>query len=113
MMIRYAREAWVSQIDEYARVTFDRQIRGRPQSELSLDSDGADWRYIDSTELQKTAQSLTLVELKFSTAVPSWMSHLVQRFDLLRTAFSKYGSAVRAWRRTPYLFTSTLQSRKP
>ena len=105
--VRYSREAWASQIDDYARVTFDRQILGRVQRELSLDQAEEDWRYIDSTELQKTPRSLILVELKFTQAVPSWMSHMVQRYDLLRTAFSKYGSAVRAWHRSPYLLTST------
>lgn len=107
LMVRYSREAWTSQIDDYARVTFDRQIRGRVQHDFSLERGSSDWRYIDSAEQQKTARSLILVELKFTQAVPSWMSHMVQRFDLQRTAFSKYGSAVRSWHREPHLLTTT------
>ena len=37
-----------------------------------------------------------VVELKFGRTAPAWMIALVQRFDLLRQSFSKYGHSLRA-----------------
>lgn len=96
-LVRYQREAWVSQVDDYARVTFDRQICSVPQRQLSLRSGRRAWRNLDYAAMQGTSSSMVVVELKFSSNAPRWMTLLVQRFDLLRQSFSKYGSSIKTW----------------
>lgn len=100
-LVRYEREAWISQIDGYARVTIDRLVRSQRWEELSFAVHPTNWRANDSGLLQNTLQSMAIVELKFTSAVPRWMMHLVQRFDLVRHSFSKYGTSIEAWFRTP------------
>lgn len=96
-VVRYEREAWVSQIDDYARITFDRAIRSQPQVSASLGVAKRGWRYMDNPDAQQTLEPMTIVEFKFTSAVPRWMINIVQRFDLFRRAFSKYGTAIAAW----------------
>jgi hypothetical protein len=96
-LVRYEREPWVSVVDDYARVTFDRHVRSQRVQSLSLSADPRGWRAQDHAVLQKSAASMTILELKFTTAVPVWMVHIVKRFDLSRRAFSKYATSVQAW----------------
>jgi SPX domain protein involved in polyphosphate accumulation len=97
MLVSYRREAWVSQVDDYARVTFDRQICSQPHESLSFEPDTLGWRHMDHPAIQRTSASMTVVELKFTSTVPRWMMSLVQRFDLLRQSFSKYGTSIETW----------------
>jgi len=39
---------------------------------------------------------MVIVELKFGSMVPRWMMRLVQRFELIRYAFSKYCFSIEA-----------------
>jgi hypothetical protein len=99
MLIRYEREAWVSQIDDYARVTFDRRIRSQAQTGLSLEPDPKAWRALDSAT--ESIDSMTIVELKFTTSVPRWMVAFVQSLNLFRRSFSKYGTSILTWHSAP------------
>lgn len=106
-LVRYQREAYASQVDDYARVTIDRRVCSQRWEELSFAVHPSNWRANDSGLLQNAEQSMAIVELKFTSAVPRWMMHLVQRFDLVRYSYSKYGTSIRAWfsappRRTPH-----------
>ena len=96
VVVRYEREAWVSTVDEYARVTFDQHVRCQRMDTLSLDCEDDRWRAADDGVLMKTPTSLTVLELKFTSHVPSWLISLVKRFDLTRRSFSKYGCSVQA-----------------
>jgi hypothetical protein len=99
--VRYEREAWVSQIDHYARVTIDRCVRSQPQGRASLEVEPSGWRYTDHPASQQSLASMTIVELKFTSAVPRWMMHIVQSLDLMRSSFSKYGTSIQAWHEAP------------
>ncbi|MCB9729293.1 MAG: polyphosphate polymerase domain-containing protein [Deltaproteobacteria bacterium] len=96
VLVGYEREPWVSTIDDYARVTFDRRISSQPRERLTLDVDPRAWRGVDHPVAHLGQRSPVVLELKFTTAVPSWLVTIVRRYDLWRRAFSKYGSAVRA-----------------
>jgi hypothetical protein len=100
-LVRYEREAWVSRIDSYARVTFDRKIRSKAQESLSLRNGAQGWRSMDNPVLQEEPEAKCVLELKFTSAVPRWMMSIVQRFDLLRSSFSKYGTSIVTWYRDP------------
>ena len=96
VIVRYLREPWASVVDDYARVTFDRHVRCHQMERLSLAPSAAGWLAIDDPRSMRSGRSLTILELKFTSHVPLWMSHLVRSHDLYRRAFSKYGAAVRA-----------------
>jgi hypothetical protein len=93
-VVRYRREAWVSELEEYARVTFDCAIQAAPPTGWSLDVGGRGWRPIDHPIHTATRRAVTVVEMKFAGAAPVWMHRLIRRLDLRRFAFSKYGQGV-------------------
>ena len=96
----YRRRAFISRIDDYARVTFDINMRYRPQDPLysphpySLcpDDDGCinyDAETIYGDERQH--RDNVVLELKATIgAVPVWMIELIRRFELKQVGFSKY-----------------------
>jgi len=101
-LVRYAREAWTSLVDDYARVTFDTRVTSQPAANLAFAHDPRSWRASDDPETQAAAtDSATILELKFTAHAPSWMMHLVQQLDLWRRAFSKYASSIRTWYLAP------------
>lgn len=104
-VVRYEREAHVSTIDDYARVTFDCNVRSQAQDHLSFPRGEEGWRYMDSALMQKNTARMTLVELKFTSAVPWWMVNIVKRLNLSRRSFSKYGTSIRAWYQEPTVRT--------
>jgi hypothetical protein len=104
LLVRYQREAWVSQIDDYARVTIDRHVESQPQERLSFEGGPREWRSSDDAVSQRSlleTESMCIIELKFTSAVPRWMMDIVQRFDLFRSAYSKYGTSIQAWHLPP------------
>jgi SPX domain protein involved in polyphosphate accumulation len=96
-LVRYEREAYFSLIDDYARITFDRLICSTPKSDLAPSTSTPNWRYQDHAVMQKTPSAKTLVELKFTSNTPRWLIGIVKQLDLMRSSFSKYGTAVRTW----------------
>jgi hypothetical protein len=96
--IFYTREAYVSTVDDYARITFDRGICAAamepndwtlhdspPPRAMSLDRAG---------KLPDGVSSSVLLELKCVTLVPTWMRQLIHDFELTSTGFSKYSHGV-------------------
>jgi hypothetical protein len=90
LMVRYLREAWMSTVDSYARVTFDRRITCQAWSEWSLDVDDANWLALDSARSMLAVPQGVVLELKCLTAVPRWLSSVVQNVGLARVRYSKY-----------------------
>jgi hypothetical protein len=93
LLVRYEREPYTSVVDDYVRVTFDRQIAMQPCSTLSLAA-GPHWIPIDAG-----APSPVVLELKFSGRAPRWMVQLVRTLELPRLSFSKYARAIETMRR--------------
>jgi len=104
-LVRYEREPYFSRIDDYARVTFDTRIRAQSMRKLSFDAEARGWRAIDDAITQRTLDSLIVLELKFTTQVPSWLVHIVERCGLARRSFSKYGTSIQAFYCPPELRT--------
>jgi len=90
LMVRYLREAWMSTVDTYARVTFDRCVVCQPSTEWSLDFDEHNWLALDSSRSMLTVPRGVVLELKCMTAVPRWLSNLTQLAELKRARYSKY-----------------------
>ena len=89
-LVEYRREAYLSTIDNYARVSIDFNIRCQEQPRWSLEAHPRRWRSIDHPLLTWTRESPCVVELKWAEVAPRWMVGLVQQLDLLRHSFSKY-----------------------
>ena len=85
------REAYESQIDAYARVTFDRKTRIRPTLGWGLFDDGrGEYRFDDHWRLSLPTAPVVL-ELKCETsAIPEWLTGLIHRNQLEQASFSKH-----------------------
>lgn len=95
VIVRYDREAWVSTIDNYARVTFDQNIMGAsPNGWAVTIDDAACWYRSDASRRFGVQGSAVVLELKCTTHVPAWMTDLVNLFNLRRSGFSKYATSV-------------------
>lgn len=80
--IAYDRLALFGKEDKEFRVTFDRNIRSRTEN-LTLFSD-------DNTELL-LEPGYCLMEVKVAGAMPLWFVHLLSKYEIYNTSFSKYG----------------------
>jgi len=95
-LVRYQREPYFSTIDDYARVTFDTNIRAQRMDRLSFEPEPRGWRALDDTVTQRTQRSMVVLELKFTSYVPLWMVNIARRFGLVRCGYSKYGNSIKA-----------------
>ncbi len=95
VLTQYRRRAYISEINEYARVTFDKELRYQAEDSYNL---------VPNERLMIPFDDLTLfdpgcdmiLELKcYSSKVPTWMIDLIKTFNLKRRSFSKYTSSVK------------------
>ena len=94
LLLEYEREAWVSEVDHYARVTFDRHIEARRSASWTLDGDGGlPSRFDDHWRRDEEHRSVVL-ELKCHSCIPWWMTDLIRRHALRRQSFSKYSIGI-------------------
>ena len=89
-LVRYQREAWVGVHDDYARVTFDREVQFQTWESWTLDGDDSAWYSMDDEACTRQVPRAVVLELKCPTDAPVWMQRLVQSLELFRLSFSKY-----------------------
>lgn len=94
VLVEYDREAWVSELDDYGRVTFDLQIGCQRADDWSLRPTPFGRIPLDHTLVTSTWSPVAILEMKFAGPAPVWMRSLIERFELVRQAYSKYVSAV-------------------
>lgn len=95
VLIRYEREAWVSLVNPYARVTFDYNLTFQAMEDWNVDGDDVLNRPIDDPKSMSALGSNVILELKFEEGeAPSWMMVIVQQLGLHRVGFSKYCTGV-------------------
>ena len=111
-LVEYDREAYVSLLDDYARVTFDRGIRCQLQDDWSLDASEGRWRVVDHPRRVWALEPLCVLELKFGARVPRWMTVFVQNFEVIRYSFSKYCYSIDAHCLLPHSHVAGIQARK-
>lgn len=98
LLVRYEREAYASDVDNYARVTFDRNILATECREMRLDAPNTStWQRLDGPSLERL-ESFALLELKAELLIPYWMVALVRELSLERSGFSKYSRGIVATR---------------
>lgn len=94
LLVRYEREAWVSDVDHYARVTFDRRIEAQRTASWTLDECVGDRvRFEDHWAREESHRSVVL-ELKCQSCIPWWMTDLIRKHSLERQSFSKYSIGI-------------------
>lgn len=94
--VQYRRKAYFSRVEQYARVTFDRELSWKPVDEYGQPEPMEDYCSCDDESVFDPGSSIIL-ELKcFTTQVPLWMINLIARFQLRRRSFSKYLTAAKA-----------------
>ncbi len=101
VLVQYRREAWMSELDDYARVSIDRAITYQPMLGWSLEAPPSGWTGLDHASVTWTRAPVAVVELKFANAPPRWMLELVGSLELIRHSFSKYGYSMTAWKTPP------------
>jgi hypothetical protein len=90
VLIQYKRKAYISDCEEYSRVTFDIQLRSLWQTGYDPLPHAAAMVPCDAQTLYDPGASVIL-ELKcYTSFVPSWMIDLIRAFQLQRRGFSKY-----------------------
>jgi hypothetical protein len=82
MRVKYMREAYVSQNADPVRITFDDELEGAVTLDAEFSHEEGDWLSVPMDH--------TILEVKFTNLYPSWVSKLVQEFQLERTSVPKY-----------------------
>ena len=90
---QYRRKAYASNIDEYARVTFDRDLRYQKRETYNLMPDEGGLSHYDNP-LKFYDDKNIIMELKCTTNVPKWFIDLISIFNLDRVGFSKYVTGI-------------------
>ncbi|MFC2134226.1 VTC domain-containing protein [Bacteroidota bacterium] len=89
--VRYHREPYVTELESYGRITFDRRLACRSMNgSIELDYDEKEMLYYDDPVSSKSADSLVILEIKVETLVPSWAIELIHTFNLMQRPYSKY-----------------------
>ncbi|MBL8899040.1 MAG: polyphosphate polymerase domain-containing protein [Planctomycetes bacterium] len=86
VLVRYDREAYAGVFDPEVRLTFDRDLRTAVARGYRVE--------VQRDDFLRVGDERVVVELKFDGRLPGWMSALVQRYQLDRLSFSKYGHSI-------------------
>ncbi|HPQ71743.1 MAG TPA: polyphosphate polymerase domain-containing protein [bacterium] len=94
--VQYIREPYVSELEEYCRITFDRCLTYRPAcgSYALTASDAMAYWDDPITTAFCGDDSPVILEIKTETNVPFWVIALIRRFGLQQRGFSKYCNAM-------------------
>jgi VTC domain len=93
ILTQYRRKAYLSTIDDYARVTFDRSFRYRPETNYDVNPNFGMTSY-DHPDTFGDEGSNVVLELKCERKIPMWIVDLIRQFELTRKGFSKFESSM-------------------
>jgi len=98
ILTQYRRKAYLSTVDDYARVTFDRSLRYRRETGYDvIPTEGTMLNY-DHTDTFGYPGVNVILELKCERKIPVWIVDLIKRFNLMRMGFSKFeGSMIECY----------------
>ncbi len=84
--ISYKREALVCRFDSDLRITFDGSITGAYSPSFSVKK--------ANNEKMLLNPLYYILEIKTADSLPIWLNHLIKRFSLDLSSFSKYGKGI-------------------
>lgn len=94
LLLRYEREAYSSDVDHYARVTFDRRIEARRSRTWDHDPPTGRWTRFDDHWRREEEHRRVVLELKCQSCIPWWLTELVRKHALKQQSFSKYAIGI-------------------
>lgn len=94
ILTQYRRKAYISEVDDYARVTFDRDLRYQEQLEWCVKPNERLLCHYDHPESFESMGENVILELKCEKKIPLWMIDLIQKFELMSGSFSKFGNSM-------------------
>jgi hypothetical protein len=94
VLTQYRRKAYLSTCDDYARVTFDRDMRYMEETSYNVIPDESLMSHYDHAETFEYSGTNVVLELKCERKIPIWMIQLVRGFELNRHSYSKYHSSM-------------------
>lgn len=83
VVISYDRMAYTDKVNRDVRVTFDTNITSR-RDHLMLSRTNDDQMIL--------GKNYVLMEIKTSTSIPLWLTHILTKYDVYSNSFSKYGT---------------------
>lgn len=95
ILTQYRRKAYLSTVDDYARITFDRSLRYRMETGYDVIPREAEMLNYDHPDTFGMPGVNVILELKCERKIPVWMVDLIKRFDLVRRGFSKFEGSMR------------------
>jgi hypothetical protein len=99
LRVRYEREAYTSDVDAYARITFDRDVEFQRAAEWELEGDARGWCDLESFLVAGAPRPLVILEIKCATQVPAWLVDAIRGCELRRDSASKYSLGISLTRR--------------
>lgn len=94
ILTQYRRKAYLSTVDNYARVTFDKFMRYRPETRYNVIPDENMLNYDHAATFGQPGMNVVL-ELKCERKIPVWFVDMIKRFNLVRGGFSKFEGSMR------------------
>ena len=86
VLVRYIRRAYEDNCETRVRVTFDRNLSYKMCSGPNVTLNGSGW--------QRHTINDVILEIKFTSRFPAWLTRMVKCFDLRQQSFSKYANCV-------------------
>jgi hypothetical protein len=94
ILTQYRRRAYLSNVDDYVRVTFDRSLRYRPETDYNVKPTEETMLNYDHPETFGYSGVNVVLELKCERKVPVWLVDVIKRFNLVRMGFSKFENSM-------------------
>ncbi len=94
ILTQYSRKAYFSLYDEYARVTFDKNLKFQYEDGFNIKPNPEKTQNYDDLEKFGGGGSQVILELKSYTKIPTWIIDLIKYFGLNHRSFSKYESSM-------------------
>jgi len=85
--VRYIRRAYEDDSENRVRVTFDRQLAFKVTKEPDFSLNNGGW--------YRSLLNDVILEIKFTSRFPAWLSRMAKCLDLQQQSFSKYVSSVK------------------
>lgn len=101
ILTQYRRKAYLSDVDDYARVTFDRDLRYQETDKWILRPSEQDLVHYDHPDAFEMPEQSVVLELKCEKKIPVWIVELIKEFQLVRGSFSKYGNSMATFKQIP------------
>ncbi len=95
MRISYQRESFIGENDDYARATFDTNLKYMPTHDWEIVPATGKWQHLDSSTSTNHPCPAFVFELKCTEFMPTWMLEVIDRFSLNRCDFCKYANGMR------------------